>query len=246
LNSSRSTSTIDETFAEPAVKHSRDRFRKVFQLVSPTCPMFSSLRVTSCAVRSSWRPSASRAFSATSLRHARRETDASEEEEIGTTYKVFMEKIGVQYEKVNGMNNWLHPKRVSWSAPWVIYIFIVQHFLFPVSQPFPMNQSFMPPPPISDALRENIWEEFMQDPRTNNLRTLSERYGLSLKRVDAILRLKGLESAWKEVSPNLSYTSSAASQCHDDLKTISLEDIFMVNSTYNILNNIHSWLEFNL
>lgn len=68
-----------------------------------------------------------------------------------------------------------------------------------------MNQSFVPPPPISDALRESIWEEFVEDPHTNNLRTLSEKHGLSLKRIDAILRLKGLESAWKEVSPNLSY-----------------------------------------
>lgn len=83
--------------------------------------MFPSLRVTSYALQSSWRPSASRAFSATSLRHAQLETDAAEswqpEEDTETTYKVFMEKIGVQYEKVNKTNNWLHPKRVSWSSP---------------------------------------------------------------------------------------------------------------------------------
>ena len=30
------------------------------------------------------------------------------------------------------------------------------------------------------------------------------------------------------------------------LKSISLEDIFMVNSIYNILNKIRSLLEFNL
>lgn len=40
----------------------------------------------------------------------------------------------------------------------------------------------------------------MEDPTDNDVRTLSERFGLSIKRIDAILRLKGLEAHWKEVS----------------------------------------------
>ncbi|KAF9469745.1 eukaryotic mitochondrial regulator protein-domain-containing protein [Collybia nuda] len=59
-----------------------------------------------------------------------------------------------------------------------------------------MNPSFKPPPPVSDSLRTVLYEEFMRDPVNNNVRALSQRYHLSLKRVDAILRLKGMEKAW--------------------------------------------------
>ena len=62
-----------------------------------------------------------------------------------------------------------------------------------------MNPSFLPPPPISDALRTKIYQEFMRDPKENSVRALSQTYHISLKRVDAILRLKGLENAWVKV-----------------------------------------------
>jgi hypothetical protein len=62
-----------------------------------------------------------------------------------------------------------------------------------------MNPSFKPPPPLSDALRQQIYNEFMEDPIKNSVRILSQRYHLSLKRVDAILRLKGLEHSWYKV-----------------------------------------------
>jgi len=45
-------------------------------------------------------------------------------------------------------------------------------------------------------MRRAIYEEFMEDPIQNNVRVLSQRYNLSLKRVEAILRLKGMEKAW--------------------------------------------------
>ncbi|KAI6112468.1 hypothetical protein EDD16DRAFT_1603229 [Pisolithus croceorrhizus] len=38
----------------------------------------------------------------------------------------------------------------------------------------------------------------MRDPETNSVRALSSRHNISIKRVDAILRLKGLEEAWKK------------------------------------------------
>ena len=40
---------------------------------------------------------------------------------------------------------------------------------------------------------------FMENPARNNVRRIAELHGLSIKRVDAILRLKGLEQHWKEV-----------------------------------------------
>lgn len=44
-----------------------------------------------------------------------------------------------------------------------------------------------------------IWDLFIADPTTNSVRKLAERFGLSLKRIDAILRLKGLEQHWIKV-----------------------------------------------
>jgi len=39
----------------------------------------------------------------------------------------------------------------------------------------------------------------MTNPQVNTVRDLSGRYHLSIKRVDAILRLKGLEESWTKV-----------------------------------------------
>lgn len=66
------------------------------------------------------------------------------------------------------------------------------------SSPFPMNKSFRPPPPIHDATREMMWKLFQEDPNANSQLVLSRNFGISLKRVDAILRLKGLENALRE------------------------------------------------
>lgn len=77
-----------------------------------------------------------------------------------------------------------------------------------VYQPFPLNPSFKPPTPVSDALRNTLYESFMDNPKANSVRNLASRYHLSIKRVDAILRLKGLEESWIKVC--LSFRGSLA------------------------------------
>ncbi|KAA1467779.1 hypothetical protein DENSPDRAFT_832918 [Dentipellis sp. KUC8613] len=64
--------------------------------------------------------------------------------------------------------------------------------------PFPLNPSFQPPTPISDQLRTSLYNLYMDDPEANSVRELARRYHLSIKRVDAILRLKGLEAHWNK------------------------------------------------
>ncbi|KAF9074981.1 eukaryotic mitochondrial regulator protein-domain-containing protein [Rhodocollybia butyracea] len=59
--------------------------------------------------------------------------------------------------------------------------------------PFPLNKSFKPPPPISDAQRSEMYRLYMTNPQTNSVRALSQKFHISLDRVDAILRLKGME-----------------------------------------------------
>ncbi|KAG6879001.1 hypothetical protein C0992_005983 [Termitomyces sp. T32_za158] len=109
------------------------------------------------------------------------------------TYKEFMSAAGENFRKADGPNKWLG------------------------GQPFPMNPSFKPPPPVSDALRTVIYKSYMADPIANDVRALSQKYHLSLKRVDAILRLKGMEADWTKVSPVRQSLMPLLRSCNDDL-----------------------------
>ncbi|KAF8140675.1 eukaryotic mitochondrial regulator protein-domain-containing protein [Boletus edulis] len=64
--------------------------------------------------------------------------------------------------------------------------------------PFPLNPSFKPPIPLSDELRTRLYRAYMIDPKLNSVRALAARHNISIKRVDAILRLKGMEESWKK------------------------------------------------
>jgi predicted xylose isomerase-like sugar epimerase len=67
----------------------------------------------------------------------------------------------------------------------------------------------------------------MANPDANSVRNLASRYHLSIKRVDAILRLKGLEENWIKVS-TLSLISLARVSGRMMFIKISLEDTNMV------------------
>lgn len=69
--------------------------------------------------------------------------------------------------------------------------------------PFPMNPSFRPPVPLSNAERSEMYRAFMADPKANSVRALSQKHGVSMKRIDAILRLKGMEEAWRKDNKRL-------------------------------------------
>jgi hypothetical protein len=85
-----------------------------------------------------------------------------------------------------------------------------------------MNPSFHPPVPISDAVRSQMYADYMLDPETNSVRALSQRYNISLKRVDAILRLKGLEASFVKVCLHFLLHFSPACVPNDDTQSISL------------------------
>ncbi|KZP28832.1 hypothetical protein FIBSPDRAFT_682129, partial [Athelia psychrophila] len=88
---------------------------------------------------------------------------------------IFLRDTGARFRDPIKPNNWLGGDR-----------------------PFPLNHSFKPPVPVSDALRTQIYAKFMSDPVTHSVRALAAAHGLSLKRVDAILRLKGLEAHFNQ------------------------------------------------
>lgn len=60
-------------------------------------------------------------------------------------------------------------------------------------QPFPLNRYFKPDPPLANETRDRIFREYLEDPGKNTPRTLAVSYGLSIARINAILRLKSLE-----------------------------------------------------
>ena len=67
----------------------------------------------------------------------------------------------------------------------------------------------------------------MANPETNSIRNLAGRYHLSMKRVDAILRLKGLEESWVKVCP-VPYVVPSHIMAKMMFTPISLEDPKMV------------------
>ncbi|KAI8865581.1 hypothetical protein GQ42DRAFT_112423, partial [Ramicandelaber brevisporus] len=55
-------------------------------------------------------------------------------------------------------------------------------------QPFPLNPTFKPPPPLSDAFRSQIYKEYMENPAINTPVRLGARHKLSVARVEAVLK----------------------------------------------------------
>ncbi|KAI8930221.1 eukaryotic mitochondrial regulator protein-domain-containing protein [Entophlyctis helioformis] len=72
-----------------------------------------------------------------------------------------------------------------------------RNFVLP-NQPFPMNRYFKPAPPLDDKTRRTIYDLFRKDEYFWTPRRLGEQFGLSIARVQAILRLKALEDKFKQ------------------------------------------------
>ncbi|KAG0165255.1 hypothetical protein DFQ28_009032 [Apophysomyces sp. BC1034] len=60
------------------------------------------------------------------------------------------------------------------------------------STPFPNNPLFRPRPPLSDESRQKIYDAYKANPEIS-VRQLASKFYLSLKRVEAILKLKAAE-----------------------------------------------------
>lgn len=63
------------------------------------------------------------------------------------------------------------------------------NFLGGNRNPFPLNKSFTVPPTISEEIKENVLREAEQ----NTLLKLSRKYGISVKRIEAIRTLSRLK-----------------------------------------------------
>lgn len=61
-------------------------------------------------------------------------------------------------------------------------------------QPFPQNPTFRPPPPLSNDLQNVIADRHHAG---ENLGQLSQAFGISKARIEAVLKLKELEARYK-------------------------------------------------
>jgi len=61
---------------------------------------------------------------------------------------------------------------------------------------FPANLSFRPPTPLSNADRNAIFTEWIDRPGEVTVRGLSTKYGISIDRVNAVIKLKDYEANW--------------------------------------------------
>ena len=68
-------------------------------------------------------------------------------------------------------------------------------------QPFPSNPRFQPRPPLTDAVRQEIYDTFTLDPADWSIRKLATKFNISMRRVEAVLKLKEAE---KELEMNVS------------------------------------------
>lgn len=61
------------------------------------------------------------------------------------------------------------------------------------STPFPLNPAFRPPPPVHQSVRDDMWKLHTAAPGEWTVRSLAEKFRLSLAKTEAVLRLKALE-----------------------------------------------------
>ncbi|CAE7147980.1 unnamed protein product [Rhizoctonia solani] len=73
--------------------------------------------------------------------------------------------------------------------------------------PYPDNPTFKPPPPLSDVVKSSIYDRYLKalqpatsksESRVQTIRTLSEQFGISIARVEAIVRLKEFERQYQK------------------------------------------------
>ncbi|KAJ2897454.1 hypothetical protein GGI21_004942 [Coemansia aciculifera] len=67
------------------------------------------------------------------------------------------------------------------------------NFINGLNRPFPLNPAFRPRMPLPDSKKEDIYKEYLSDPVKNTPRILAAKYFISIKRVEAIIKLKAIE-----------------------------------------------------
>ncbi|SGY28653.1 BQ5605_C084g13000 [Microbotryum silenes-dioicae] len=94
--------------------------------------------------------------------------------------------------------------------------------------PFPLNPTFKPLPPVSELIKTKIYHAYLGNLQTNSppsdlvvVRAISSKFGLSMARVRAIIRLKELEQEWKKRGLPLQINLRQGMESHLGVKTLN-------------------------
>lgn len=97
-------------------------------------------------------------------------------------------------------------------------------------KPFPSNPLYISEPVLSEDSREEIWRKVVQEGEA--IKSVSANFGVDMRRVAAVVRLKEVEKAWeRDVSYSSIVTHYHQTQPEHGLSddtpkySISLEDI---------------------
>ncbi|TNY18524.1 eukaryotic mitochondrial regulator protein-domain-containing protein [Rhodotorula diobovata] len=93
--------------------------------------------------------------------------------------------------------------------------------------PFPLNPTFNPLPPLADSVKTKIYNAYLHNILLKDatdsqvVRAVSTRFGVSMDRVRAIIRLKELEKRWKEDGRALQTELLKGMESHLGVKQVS-------------------------
>ena len=86
--------------------------------------------------------------------------------------------------------------------------------------PFPMNRAFRSQAVLSEELKDAIWKRVMEDGKS--VRDVSATLGVEMRRVAAVVRLKGVEKNWEN---QVCHTVCHPFACQ------TITDLFMMRKT---------------
>ncbi|GAA5851466.1 hypothetical protein JCM9279_001076 [Rhodotorula babjevae] len=93
--------------------------------------------------------------------------------------------------------------------------------------PFPLNPTFNPLPPLADSIKSKIYNSYLHNILLKDatdsqvVRAVSTRFGVSMDRVRAIIRLKELEKQWKAEGRALQTELVKGMESHLGVKQVS-------------------------
>ncbi len=119
-----------------------------------------------------------------------------------TASEDIFEGIKSKVEKKSGYRDWLKEIKAKLEAHPIGPYYLGGETLFP------FNPSFKPVAPITDALRNRIFQLHLSDPEGWTPRKLSTQFKVSIPRVKAIIKVKRLEAeqiAEGKLKPNPEY-----------------------------------------
>ena len=96
--------------------------------------------------------------------------------------------------------------------------------------PFPMNPAFRSQAVLSEELKDAIWRRVMEEGKS--VRDVSAALGVEMRRVAAVVRLKGVEKEWER---QVCVSVSRLSACNNISNFEMMRKIRLVLKTYNMV-----------